>query len=92
MKTATHPSFPETSRLAHWLLAAMAVLVLMVAVAEILWTPAKLAASIAPAHAAAHALPPAARAGVDAADTSVPDAAAVFNGRETTPEQPTPTF
>ena len=92
MKTITHSSDSESSRLAYWLVTATAILVLMFAITEIPWTPDRLAASVVPTHAAPLAVPLSSLAGANASGNGVPDASAVFVGQETSPEEPAPTF
>lgn len=92
MKTITHPSEAESSRLASWLVAAMIVLVLMFAVTVVPWKPYRLAASVIPTHALPLAVPPSSLVKANPSGTSVPDAGTVLAGVESSPEEPAPTF
>ena len=92
MKTIPHSSGAAPSRLAYWFVAAIAVLLVVLAISEIPWTPARHAAATAPVQAVLPLMASPARVGGDASGNGVPDASAVFRGRETQPEEPAPTF
>ncbi len=92
MNTIPLSSGAAPSRLAYWLVAAIAALLVVFAVTEIHWAPVTPEAATAPAHAALPPVAPPSRVGGNASGTGVPDASAVFRGRETLPEEPAPTF
>ena len=92
MKTIPHSSGAAPSRPAYWFVAAIAVLLVVFAISEIPWPPVRLAAAPPPVHAVLPLVASPSRVDGDAPGTGVPDASAVFRGRETQPEEPAPTF
>jgi hypothetical protein len=87
VKAISQTSDSAPFRLAYWLVAAVAVPVVLLVLIEMPGTLAWLVASaaVSPATAA----PPRA---LNASGTGVPDASQVFSGREIPLEEPTPTF
>jgi hypothetical protein len=92
VKTIPHSSGAAPSRLAYWFVAAIAVLLVIFAISEIPWAPVRFAAATAPVHAVLPMVESPSRVDGDASGNGVPDASAVFRGRETQPEEPAPTF
>lgn len=92
MKTIALSSGSASSRLVFWLVATMVVLGVVFAIIEIPRAPDRLAVAVRPNRPAPTAAASAAYVGAVKSDTGVPDASAVFRGRETPLEEPAPTF